>query len=371
MTSPISRPGGETPLRSSSASTTGSTFAKVFKAQVLSVNTRVYTVDVQYEGYPYSTHLDIPWMSPYLHQNQGEGIATMPEVGSTCWVCEPSETGRNAFVLGWAPVQEGGSYRAGRKNLNSGDMHFSTRDENFIFLRRGGIVQIGSTAICQRMYIPIRNIIRDMAENYELSTPAGDLTWRVNRTEEQGDGHRGCLFVLSCKEFSDDPNKDPLAVLKIGSHGEGQDVIFTLETREKGGGPIKTKLTINKSGDVDWTVEGDASLVFKKNLSIEVGESLSISSVSSMDLKSNASMSVSAPSISLASSGAAINLSGGVSLEGSSISLGDAKFPVVVATPSLLLWIQAVTALLSGLPTDPAFKGILPLVNLQSTKVKA
>lgn len=372
MPGPIARPGGETPQRSKSSASTGSQSAQVFRAQILNVNTRDYTVDVQYESYPYSKHFDIPWMVPYLHQNQGEGMVIMPEVASTVWVCVPSETGKDAFVLGWTPVQETGTYRAGRDLLNPGDFHFKTRDGNFLFLRRGGIVQIGSTPVCQRLYIPIRNIIRDLAENYELSTPAGDLTWKVARTEDQGDGHLACLFTLGCKEFSDDPNQDPLAVLKIGSHGEGNDTILSLETRDKGGGSVKTSLSISKSGKVTWTVQDDVTFDIKGNVTTTIGKKMTVTSSQDMSLESKANALLKAIEVHVSGGAAKLDLTGSAAaLNAAAVNLGDAAFPVAVAHPSFVSWIQAVTALLTGPPNAIAFKGILPPVIFQSTKVKA
>jgi hypothetical protein len=370
--SKIARPGGETPTRSKSSASTDSRPAQVFRAQVLNVNTRDYTVDVQYESYPYSTHFDIPWMVPYLHQNQGEGMSVMPEVGSTVWVCLPSESGRDAFVLGWTPVQESGTYRAGRELLNPGDFHFKTRDGNFLFLRRGGIVQLGATPVCQRLYIPIRNIIRDFAENYELSTPAGDLTWTTSRAEDQGNGHQATLFALSCKEFSDDPNKDPLAVLKIGSHGEGNDTILSLETRDKGGGSVKTNLTISKSGKVKWVIQDDVTLDLKGNVTSTIKKKMTVTSTEDMSLESKAEAFLKAVQAHIDGGGSKLDLSASAaSLNAPQVNLGDALFPVAVAHPSFVAWIQAVTALLTGPPTAIAFRGILPPVVFQSSKVKA
>lgn len=367
----ISRPGGETPLRSSSSSSTGDGDVKIHRAQVMNVNIRDYTVDVQYESYPYSTHLDIPWMTPYLHQNQGEGVAVMPEVGSTVWVCQPSESGRDAFVLGWISVQETGIYRAGRKLLNPGDIHLSTRDGNFVTIRRGGIVQIGASPICQRLFIPIRNVIRDFAENYELTTPAGDLTWEVLREEDSGDGHKGCLLTLECKEFSDDPNSNPLAVLKIGSHGEGNDTILTLESRDKGGGSVKTSLTITKSGKIQWTSQDSMTITLKGDLSVTSSQKISLTSSQDMTFKTTTKLTASGSEVHASGGGAKLDLVGSASLDGSSVNLGSADGPVVIDNGTLGAWIQAVTLLLTGPPGAVAFKGILPPVIYKSRKVKA
>ncbi len=374
MAANIGRPAGQTPVRSRSTASVGSKAATIHRAHVIDVNTREFTVDVRTEAHPFSTHLDIPWMVPYVSQVQGEGINVMPEIGSICFVCSPSETGKDSFVLGWMPVQEDGGYRSGRQLLNPGDLHFSTRDGNFVFLRRGGIVQIGATPICQRLYIPIRNIIRDFAENYELATPAGELTWLVNRTDEQGDGHRGTLFSLACKEFADDPNKDPIAVLKIGSHGEGNETILSLETRDKGGGATKTKLEISKKGDIKWSLAKDLNLEIAGDYTTKVKGKMSTTSDGPMSLESKAAMSAKASEIHLAAQ-AVLNLaSGGAKLDGSKVDLGAALFQVVVNTPSFATWVAAVTAALNGPPSPPVPVMKLPIpppAPYISTKVKA
>lgn len=343
----------------------------VFKAQVLNVNTRDFTVDVVYESYPYSSHYDIPFMAPYVHQHQGEGLNFMPEVGSTCWVCTPSESGSDSFVLGWMPVAEDGSYRAGRELLNPGDIHLSTRDKNFVFLRRGGIVQVGASPICQRLYIPIRNVIRDLAENYELTTPAGDLNWTVLRAEDQGDGHVGTFFSLACHEFADDPITNPLALLKIGSHGEGDTTILSLVTRDRGGGSVKTRLTVSKTGTVDWQVQEDFTLDVTGSLTARIQEQMTVTSTQDMSFETQAALTAKGVSVHVEGTGATLDLQSIAALNGTVVNLGDALFPVMVAHPTVVAFINAVWALLNGPVGVPATKGILPLPQFMSTKVKA
>lgn len=371
MAPKISRPSGETPTRSTSSASTGSQPAMVFKAQVLNVNIRDFTVDVSYESYPHASHFDIPFMVPYIHQEQGEGMNFMPEVGSTCWVCTPSESGRDAFVLGWMPVAEDGSYRAGRQLLNPGDIHFSTRDGNFLFLRRGGIVQVGSTPVCQRLYIPIKNVIRDIAENYELTTPAGEMNWTVLRAEDRGEGHVGTFFSLSCHEYADDPITNPLALLKIGSHGDGDDTILSLVTRDRGGGSVKTRLTISKSGTVDWKVQENFNLDITGSLTAKIQQQMTVTATQNMALETRAVLSGKGASVHLEGTGATLDLQTAAALNGAVVKLGDALFPVMVAHPTVIAFMNAVWALLNGPPHIPAFKGILPIPQFLSTKVKA
>jgi hypothetical protein len=346
--------------------------ALVERARVVTVNQRDYTCDITTE-FTFKNKFDIPFMTPYCNQIQGEGINFLPEVGAVCWVCTPSEAEREAFILGWTMVDEGGSYRGGRELMNPGDMHFSTRDGNFLFLRRGGSVQIGSTPICQRVYLPIRNIIQDYAENYELRTPAGDLTWKVLRKEEDGAGKQACIYTLAYKEFSDDPNEKPIGVLKMGSHGEGNDTILSLLTRDKGGGTKKTCLEINKDGELTWSlkkltwkIEGDADIAVDGLFQLAVMGAIDISAVDAL--------TAAAKSMSFSASGTSLTMgSSGAKMDGAKVDLGLAAFPALRASPDMVAWIGTVTTLLLGPPSPPvpAMKGpIVPPVLHTSEKVK-
>ena len=293
----------------------------------------------------------------------------MPEVGSTCWVCRPSEQNRAAFVIGWTMVNEGGSLKGGRPQLNPGDIQLSTRDGNFVTLRRGGVLQVGSTPICQRIYIPIRNIIQDYAENYEMHTPAGDLTWLVLRKEDDGDGHQRCEYNLAVKEYADDPNNKPIAFLKIGSHGEGNDTILTLQTRDKGGGSVQLSLEITKSGEVKWTfkkftldVQGEAALKIKDLFKIDALADMMITIGTTLKVEAKTSVAIAAGSGSLALGSA------GAALKGAQVNLGDATAPVVVDSGALAGWFAQIVSLCAAhyppivIPPPPVYI---------STKVKA
>ena len=165
----------------------------IHQAKILDVNITNWTLSVHTE-FTQKPLTDIPFAVPYMHPNNGEGIYFMPEVGSICWLCEPSDGGKG-FVIAWAPpsVDGPGQFRGHRQDLNPGDIYLGTRDENFLILRRGGVVQIGGTGLCQRMFLPINNTIKDFCENYGLHTLGGDLEWTVNREETIDNGHRPAI----------------------------------------------------------------------------------------------------------------------------------------------------------------------------------
>jgi hypothetical protein len=83
-------------------------------------------------------------------------------------------------------------------------MSWQGRDGNFILLKRGGVLQIGATQICQRAYIPLLNYIRDFCENYELNTAGGSLSWTVQRQENDPSGNAPTEFTLLAREFAQD-----------------------------------------------------------------------------------------------------------------------------------------------------------------------
>lgn len=360
-----------TPKRSSSTAKTDLRDVSVYRGRIVNVNIRDYTVDTRMEAAPYTVKFDIPFLSPYVNQTQGEGINWMPEVGSTCWVCEPSEDGRESFVLGWIMIDEGGSYRGGRSLLNPGDIELKTRDQNFIILRRGGIVQIGSTPVCQRVFLPIRNIMQDFAENYELHTPAGDMTWQVMRKDEDSDGHQKCLYQIAAKEFADDSNDKTVALLKIGSHGDGDKTILSLQTRDKGGGDVKIALMLDKDGNVDWKVEKNFSLVLNSGdlsfeakdgkVSIKSKKAMSLDSQDTADFHSTKAMGVKTDDAMTIQAMMKLALKG---LAG--IDIDAALFPVMRASPDFVAWMAAVTAQLAagappfGVQANPGITALLP-----------
>lgn len=240
----------------------GTTWARVETGVIANVNVRNLTVDwlSQYTGKQIT---DLQVMTPYLHYNNGEGFTCVPEVGAICCLCFPSDEDP-PFIMGFlcGPEMEGAdvskfleeklkdpgvekpedvksgnttqaggstavngnpsdaSFRGGRPVLNPGDMYWQGRDENFVVLRRGGVVQIGSTNICQRAYIPVLNYIRDFSENYELNTAAGTLSWTVQRQENDPSGNAPTEFALVTREFAQD--KKASIKLSIGSLDEAE-----------------------------------------------------------------------------------------------------------------------------------------------------
>jgi hypothetical protein len=175
------------------------TAAHIVQGSVVNTNTVKWTVDViaQYDRKKY---FNIQVGSPYLHHSNGEGIYVMPEVGATVMVCIPSDSSAPfvlAFLMAFEKVSDSSAdaplgttthgtppktptdatFAGGRPPINPGDIWFRTRDGNFVILHRGGVLSLGATELAQRIYIPLRNQVIDISENYSHYNAGGAETW--------------------------------------------------------------------------------------------------------------------------------------------------------------------------------------------------
>jgi hypothetical protein len=185
-------------FRNSMTSQAGHVEAKICQGRIVNINLVKWTVDVVAQ-FDRKRYFNIQVSSPYLHHANGEGIYVMPEVNATVMVCMPSDD-TPPFVMCFVMPTEtvdtstddapmgttshaqpavnptGASFAAGRQ-ANPGDIWLRTRDNNFVILRRGGVLQVGSTPLAQRIYIPLNNQVMDVSENYEHQNSGGAMTW--------------------------------------------------------------------------------------------------------------------------------------------------------------------------------------------------
>jgi hypothetical protein len=297
----------------------GKDSAWIHKGTVANVDLKNWTVDVvgEYEGEFWG---NLQWSCPYLHTNNGEGIFVMPEVGSLCLVCEPSDED-TPYVLGFigsfelehakqdnledkageadAETEElegvlkamgtpksttstgsaeekksGASSRAGRPFLNPGDIMLRTRDENFVVLRRGGVVQIGSTPTCQSVYIPLLNYLKHFAENYEVTTPGGELEWTVQRVENDPGGKAPALYRLTLRDKAQNDKADIQIKMGHVSDDDRYELVVAPEGIKVDKGEVSgtptLKMTISKDGDQNYEMDGDLTYDIKGNRSVTI-----------------------------------------------------------------------------------------------------
>lgn len=334
----------------------GSVPAQIESGRVLDVDMATYTLTVttQFTKKPQS---GIPFATPYQHFANGEGIYFMPEVGSLCWVCFPSD-GMRPFVIGWASGGVEGDHRSNRRDLNPGDIYMGTRDENFLVLRRGGVVQIGGGPLNQRIFLPVNNTIRDFCENFHLQTLAGDFEWSIARTEETTDGKRPASVKLKAREFANDAK--PIAELEIGSHGENEPTILSLNIRASGADNANRKLvlSIDKSGNITWTAHKDSIWAITGDGAVAVDVKGDIALVSKGEVGANGKTFVARGNDSAeVSAGKNLTLKGstGVAIDGLKVTVNGGLFPVLILSPTMAAWLAAHTHLctMPGTPSGP------------------
>lgn len=148
-----------------------------------------------------------PWLS-----SKHKGMKYCPDEGTLCYVCTPADK-TGSFIMGYIVEGEypdtgpstGNESHAGKMPRSErGDIIFDTDDGNFVCIRRGGIVQIGSDQTCQTMYFPLESLVRQYYRRYQAFSPIGELVWdHAQITQESLDDASGeipVIMKLSCRD---------------------------------------------------------------------------------------------------------------------------------------------------------------------------
>jgi len=139
----------------------------------------IYACDVICEGT--STRWDnCQILYPWVHGTaalQGAGIYFVPEEGARVIVM--TSVGGQPFIIGFlgSVDQDEAGYRNKKEALTKGSICLKAGSENKIILRKGGVILVQSTPACLRRYIPLRDQIRDLCQNYFLTTEGGGIEW--------------------------------------------------------------------------------------------------------------------------------------------------------------------------------------------------
>lgn len=380
----------------------GDNRVRIEEGRILNVNTRRWTADVRTRE-SQRTYLDTQWSNPYFHFAGGEGIFFMPEVGAKCMVCRPSQA--DPFIMcftttfergarqtddtgetpasGTHPTEPSGdtggddvTFRSGRPYLQQGDIMLRTRDKNHIWLRRGGIVEIASTALSKRLYIPLLNYIRDICENYSMWTAGGALTWSVERDDTDPDGEARALLSIAARQNAQD--EKATVGLQIG-HVDGTkrlrlivapqainprtfevtgDAAYSLDIDEDGKITSVTEDDHNHEvkGDLEWRVHGEALYRY------DGGYTVNVTGDAAFTISGNHSMEASSSTERLSSSKV---------IEAPSVDLGaQGGRPIVIATDAFVAFMAAHKHTVAG-PTTGIPEPSLPPNAFVSTRVKA
>lgn len=215
-------------FRTSFTSQAGNKPAEFIQGKVVNLNLVNWTVDVVSQ-FDRKRYFDIQVGSPYMHFSNGEGLSIFPEIGAKCMVCLPSDSSPpyvSSFIM---PVENvdlatadaplgttsqskptasssGASFAGGRPRAKPGDIMMRTRDDNFVILHRGGVLQLGATELAQRIYIPLNNLIMDVSENYAHHNAGGSTLWSVQTAPSLENFPSEYTHV--CRVFANDKNAD-------------------------------------------------------------------------------------------------------------------------------------------------------------------
>ena len=267
--------------------------ATVCLGRIVNVDYDNWTVDVELDSNG-AVYESVQVGMPYFYGPEGEGFFAAPEVGSRCAVVIPSDSS-DPFILCFLAFAEDAapyssttpqeaetaedepsveiSYRNGRPALRPGDMAIAGRDGNFFILRRGGALQIGASPAAQRIFIPIRNLIQDFAENYGIELAGGKMKWEI--ISEDDDNH-AVKHEFIWREYAEDAEGSVLC--QIGELGDNyfKFVIAPRLVDIKSGeikGDVTFELAFSKDGErilqckkETITVNGDRKIVITGSL---------------------------------------------------------------------------------------------------------
>lgn len=224
------------------------------------------------------------------------------------------------------------SFKAGRPNLQQGDIMIRTRDGNGVWFRRGGVVEVGATSIAKRIYIPLLNYIRDFCENYELSTGGGRLSWNVARSDQNPDDEAAAVLGIMGRDMAQ--HEFGTVAVQIGHVDETKRLrieiapqkvhpvdltvsdgsVFILEIDEEGSltSNAGKDCTIEIGGEQSVTVSGSATHTYSSGLTEDItgDQATTVSGSHSLEATSSsetlsADKTIDAPSIKLG--GSAVN----------------------------------------------------------------
>jgi hypothetical protein len=214
------------------------------------------------------------------------------------------------------------SFAGGRPIAKPGDMFVRGRDGNFVVLHRGGVLQIGSNELAQRIYVPLNNMIMDFAENYALHNAGGSIKWGI----QEGEGitnlpteYKQTLRVYANDKYADVrigmgrvhdpvPETDGNGIIdqKAMGVGDADPIVYELALSRNGfngedgsllpgtGNLIKLRFTFDRAGNTFARVDGNIGVLCKKRLRLRVKELMEIYADSSftMSVKADAKVTV-------------------------------------------------------------------------------
>jgi hypothetical protein len=207
---------------------------KIIKGKILSVDKVRWKCTVQGEMDNQIIE-GVPIMPPVPVGSEGTGSFYMPEVDSIVLLAYPS-TEKTPFILGGATLPneldedeeaDPNDFRTNRPSINEGDHVIHTSELGGIFVRKGGIIEIGASQAARRFYLPLQNMIKEFFENWEIQSPGGSLEWLCRRDDDtHGEELTPVEFRMRIREFC---QGNPLIDIGAGRIQDEDDekILFT------------------------------------------------------------------------------------------------------------------------------------------------
>jgi len=316
----------------------------IFMGHVTNVDVVNHTVDVVSQ-FDQLRLLAIPFGSPYQHSNHGEGMTIVPEVGAKCAVCWPGDSSPPfifACVMPHETIPDTGdtdgaatgsrgstnqsatsaSFAGGRSPGKPGDMYLRGRDGNFVILHRGGVLQIGSNELSQRIYVPLNNLVVDVAENYMMHNSGGAIRWGIQ--DGEGESQLPAEFKQTFRVYANEKYADiriaagrvhdPVAETdengvvdqELAEVGKTEPVVYELTLARNGfnaednsqapnaGNLVKLRFVFDRAGNTFTRIDGNVGILCKKRLRLRVKQEAEVfaDSTFSLTVASDARMQV-------------------------------------------------------------------------------
>ncbi len=245
---------------------------RVIKGVVESVDKLRHTYDVHDEMG--GVHNGIKYVPAYVEAD-GAGSFVVPRVQTVVWLMFPS-TARTPFIFACETpprqldegddLEDPNDFRQNRPVINEGDhVLASSSPGGFAILRASGVLEFGASQFAKRLYIPVRNTIRDYFENWFVNSAAGTMSWTSRREDDRhGPDRTPVEFKLDIKDFSED---DPIIKVRLGRVQEedekqipfgGKDsILAVLNINER------AKVWVDKKGNVASVTYGGVTHAFE------------------------------------------------------------------------------------------------------------
>lgn len=381
-------------FRNSMTSQAGNKPAEVIQGKIVNLNMTNWTVDVTSQ-FDRKRYFDIQVGSPYMHYSNGEGMSIFPEIGAKVMVTIPSDSSPpyvSAFIMPMENVDmsapdapqgttsqskprssSGASFAGGRPRAKPGDILLRTRDDNFLILHRGGVLQIGSTELAQRIYIPLNNTIMDISENYAHYNSGGSILWSVQTgsTTDLPTEYTQCVRVFANDQSADirikighctDPMIEPSdgaqdAIDQLGMATKDNPIMCEVVVAPAGFNPqTGTQVPGAKTSQVFrffFDEAGNVLLRAKGSIAVRTSKKLQVDAAGGVQFTTDADFNVTAKSGATIDGGAFAHIKGGV------VRLGPGDTPVALMGSMVQVMIPYTPVPIPGSPPMVLFGTIV------------